>query len=103
MPDVALKSLLLALVLLLGGAQYRLWIGDGSLSHLRSLHSRINEQQLENMQLYERKQLLAAEVHALKNSSDAIEGRARKDLGMIKKGETFFMILPPEKSRPPKR
>ncbi len=101
MPDIALKSLLIALAALLAGAQYRLWVGDGSLSHLKTLHSRIHEQQRENMELYERKQLLAAEVHALKTSSDAIEGRARKDLGMIKKGETFFMILPSEKSRRP--
>lgn len=101
MPDIAFKTLLVALAGLLLGAQYRLWVGDGSFSHLQSLHSHIREQQQENARLYERKQLLAAEVHALKTTSDAIEGRARKDLGMIKKGETFYMIVPEDNASRP--
>lgn len=73
--------------------QYRLWIGDGSLAELSDLEHEIAKQRAHNEQLMERNRLLAAEVAALKNSDEALEERARTDLGMIKKGETFFMVV----------
>jgi len=73
--------------------QYRLWIGDGSYAQLANLKSEIAEQSAENARLYERNRVLAVEVMALKQDEDALEERARNDLGMIKKGETFFMVL----------
>lgn len=88
--------LLAIFVLLLLATQYRLWIGDGSVTHLNALHKKIEQQQQENARLRERKHLLAEEVHALRNTDDAVESRARQDLGMIKEGETFFMIVPPD-------
>ncbi len=80
---------------LLLGLQYRLWIGDGSIAHLSRLRADIAAQEDDNQNLRERRRLLAAEVHALRTTTDAIEERARHDLGMIKKGETFFMIVKP--------
>lgn len=88
-----MKAILTALFLIFIYLQCRLWIGDGSMAALVRLEGAIEKQSAENSQLQERNRLLAAEVLALKNTTDAIEERARKDLGMIKKGETFFMVL----------
>jgi cell division protein FtsB len=88
-----MKPILTALILIFVYLQYRLWIGDGSMAALVRLEAEIEKQSAENSRLQERNQLLVAEVLALKNNADAIEERARKDLGMIKKGETFFMVL----------
>lgn len=94
-----MKPILGALILAFIYLQYRLWIGDGSMAALVQLQSEIEKQSEENSRLLERNRLLNAEVLALRNNSDAIEERARTDLGMIKKGETFFMVLqsPPAK------
>lgn len=89
-PMKLLAATLFALLVLL---QYRLWVGEGSIAHLKRLQADILAQQTDNERLRERRRLLAAEVHALKTSSDAIEEHARQDLGMIKKGETFFMVV----------
>ncbi|MBM2830878.1 MAG: septum formation initiator [Gammaproteobacteria bacterium] len=47
----------------------------------------------ENEQLQERNQSLAAEVHDLKNGYEAIEERARSEMGMIKNDETFYQVI----------
>lgn len=94
-----MKALLGVLFVVFVYLQCRLWIGEGSLANLVHLQSEIEKQSAENARLQERNRLLTAEVHALKNNSDAIEERARTDLGMIKKGETFFMVLQPDVSK----
>lgn len=91
-----MKWLALALLLVLVGLQYRLWVGDGSLAHVVRLNQKIHKQQQENERLQERNRILAAEVRALKNGSEAIEERARTDMGMVKKGETFYMVIEKE-------
>lgn len=88
-----MKWLVLILTLILMGLQYRLWISDGSLADIARLQQKIDKQQVENERLQERNRILAAEVKALRSGSDAIEERARTDLGMIKKGETFYMVV----------
>lgn len=82
---------LLALVLL--GLQARLWLGEGSLRHVASLEERVAEQEADNRGLKERNDLLAADVADLKSGLDTIEEIARKDLGMIREGETFFLVV----------
>jgi cell division protein FtsB len=88
-----MKWLIAVLAVVFVYLQYRLWIGDGSYANLAYLKSAIVQQSAENARLYERNHLLSAEVIALKQDKDALEERARNDLGMIKKGETFFMVL----------
>lgn len=88
-----MKWLITALILIFVYLQYRLWIGDGSYAQLANLKSEIAKQSAENARLYELNRVLAEEVMALKQDEDALEERARNDLGMIKKGETFFMVL----------
>lgn len=85
-----LAAVLIFIIVLL---QYRLWFGEGSLSHQVKLNRNIAKQQQENDLLKSENRKLAAEVEALKTGLDAIEARARQDMGMIKKGETFFMIV----------
>lgn len=89
-----MKWLLVVFVALFGYLQYRLWFAEGSFAEVRKLHAEIATQQAENNRLQERNRLLSAEVSELKNSGEAIEERARTDLGMIKEGETFYMVVP---------
>lgn len=85
-----LVSLLIVTLLVL---QYRLWVGDGSLANVVRLNREMGRQQAENERLRERNRLLAAEVDALKNGNEAIEERARSEMGMIREGETYYMIV----------
>lgn len=87
-----MKWVVLVLVLLLGFLQYRLWVGEGSLAQIAELKRDIQKQQLENAHLRARNQALASEIEALKNGS-SIEDRARRDMGMIRKDETFILIV----------
>lgn len=95
MQNSPMKLLLCLLLIALSYLQYRLWMGEGSVAHLHRLQQEIETQSDANAQLRERNELLTAEVFALKEGNEAIEERARTDLGMIKKGETFFMVVPP--------
>ena len=98
------RIVVLALVLLLLLLQYRLWVGDGSVAEVWELKQAINVQREGNELLRERNRALEAEVNDLKAGLDAIEERARLELGMIKEGETFYRIVerPAELSKPDK-
>ncbi len=86
----ALAAVLLIMMLVL---QYRLWVGEGSFAELRHLQSRVQAQQLENEELQERNAALEIEVLNLKEGLEAVEERARNDLGMIRDDETFYLIV----------
>jgi cell division protein FtsB len=96
-----MKLLAAALVVLLVLLQYRLWLGEGGMREVRRLHAEIEAQRDENQQLKERNRTLAAEVLDLKKGTVAIEERARTDLGMVGKGETFYQVVPPSASVAP--
>lgn len=83
----------LALALLLGWLQYRLWLGVGSWGEVNGLQNHVTRQQHENHGLQERNNELAAEVEDLKSGEDAVEERARSELGMIKPGEKFYRVV----------
>lgn len=88
-----MKAVLFILICVLISLQYRLWVGEGSLAHLVHLQQQIATQEDINQRLKARNSLLAAEVNALRSGTEAIEGRAREDMGMIKQGETFYLIV----------
>jgi len=88
-----MKFISILLVLLLVLLQYRLWIGNGSMTDVHHLEQAKQVQIEENEQLQERNQSLAAEVHDLKNGYEAIEERARSEMGMIKNDETFYQVI----------
>ena len=93
-----MKWLIPLLVVLLVALQYRLWVGEGSLADVVRLKREVDVQAIENQRLQQRNEILAAEVKGLKSGLDAVEERAREDLGMIKPGETYYMVVdPPEK------
>lgn len=75
------------------GLQYRLWIGSGSFAEVWLLEKKIEQQIVKNKLLEDRNHYLNEEVLDLKRGYDAIEERARFDFGMIKKGETFVMVV----------
>lgn len=81
---------LIALVLVL---QYKVWVGPGSMAEVNRLSSAIQAQQDQNEKLKERNAALKAEVSDLRQGLEAIEERARSELGMIQRGETFFHII----------
>ena len=86
-------GILFILLLLL---QFRLWVGEGSLAEVHNLKKEIAIQKQELERLRQRNRALAAEVQDLKKGLEAIEERARSELGMIRKGETFYQIIESE-------
>lgn len=74
-------------------AQIDLWVGQGGLLQYWQLKSDVKQQQAENTLLEVRNNILHAEVIDLKGGYDAIEERARVELGMIKPSETFYQLI----------
>lgn len=72
--------------------QLSLWFGEGGILDVHRLKKAVAVQQAENLRLRQRNQVLEAEVSDLKNGREAIEERARLDLGMIKDDETFYLV-----------
>jgi cell division protein FtsB len=95
-----LRLLLLALVVVLGLLQYRLWFGNGGRQAVEVLDARVQEQRRQNEGLGQRNAALAAEVADLKSGEAAIEERARNELGMIRPGETFYRVVDDERTAP---
>ena len=87
------------LILIILGLQIRLWTGSGSLAEISRLNGAISAQDSENADLESRNRELLTEVEELKSGTEVIEEMAREDLGLIKEGETFYMIVEPEKSK----
>ncbi len=88
-----MKLFILFLVAVFIVLQYQLWVDKDGVRKLVHLSDRIEDQTEKNQQLYERNEVLAAEVEDLKSGFDAIEERARMELGMIREGETFFQVI----------
>lgn len=85
--------LFVVLLMLFGVLQYRLWVGEGSFKSARELEVKIAKQHVENEKLFERNRLLEAEVLELKSGTETVEERARQELGMVKPGETLYLII----------
>jgi cell division protein FtsB len=86
-----LAGALLSVVLLL---QYRLWLSGDGVQELARLSEAVEHQKAENAGLEERNGQLVAEVADLKAGMAAIEERARSELGMIGRNETFYQVVP---------
>ena len=82
---------LAAFILLL---QYPLWLGKGGWLRVWGLDQQVQEQKEANARLRLRNAALDAEVRDLKQGYDAIEERARYELGLIKQDEIFFQVVP---------
>jgi len=73
--------------------QYRLWVDDGGIPEVLHLQDEVAAIKQEKAKLEDRNQGLHAEVSDLKKGLDAIEERARSELGMVGKDETFYQII----------
>lgn len=87
---------LLGLALL--GLQYRLWIGAGSWEEIVSLEKEIQQQQMTNERLQSRNRVLENEVRDLKGGLESVEERARSELGLIREGETLYILADKQSS-----
>ncbi len=76
--------------------QYRLWVGEGSLAEVYNLRREISQQQLELERMKQRNRVLEAEVRDLKTGLEALEERARTELGMIREDEIYYQVVEPE-------
>ena len=91
-----MKVIIAVLILLLLLLQFKLWVGDGGIPDVLHLQTEVENAKQHKEKLQERNQALAAEVSDLKQGLDAIEERARSELGMIGEDETFYHIVKPE-------
>jgi len=82
------------LFLLLIVLQAKLWFGGHGVFQLWSLKDNIADAQDHNTRLTQRNETLHAEVAELKDGKEALEERARSQLGFIKDGETFYRVIP---------
>lgn len=88
-----MRLVLIILVLLLLILQVQFWSGRGGLPEVWSLREQISEQEAENRELEARNQALEAEVDNLREGLEAIEERARTELGLVREGEIFFEVI----------
>ncbi len=93
-----MRLLTTALLVLLGLLLYRLWYSPGGLLEVRQLKSVKQNLVDENEQLQERNTSLAAEVMDLKHGLEAVEEKARSEMGMIKSDEVFYQIISDQNS-----
>lgn len=94
-----MRFLALVLVALIVLIQYPLWFGKGSWSKVWELERQLHEARASNERLRSRNAALDAEVRDLKQGLEAIEERARAELGMIRQDEIFFQVVDPPRGR----
>jgi cell division protein FtsB len=87
------KPLAAVLATLVLGLQYPLWFGKGSWTRVWDLERQLTAQRATNAQDKARNDALEAEVRDLKEGSEAVEERARLELGMIKRDEVFYQVV----------
>lgn len=88
-----MKLIVVILVVLFIWLQYKLWLGDGGIPEVLEMEREIDAVQVEVNRLEERNKALNAEVLDLKKGIEAIEERARSEMGMIKKDEMYYQVI----------
>lgn len=88
-----LRWIALILLLVLIGLQVKLWTGNGGVHEVETLRAAVKKQTEDNQRLLQRNQALGADVDDLKHGEQAVEARARGELGLIKPGETFYQVV----------
>ena len=88
-----MKLLLVILILVVLALQYKLWFGSDGITDIFHLKSQIHSQEAKNRELEQHNQFLEKEIDSLRQGGEAIENRARNDLGMVKKGEVYYQVV----------
>ena len=89
-----MRALIALLLLVLLALQFKMWFGEGGYQDVQRLAQRVEEQARENELLAQRNRELQAEVEDLRQGLEAIEERARSELGMIREDEEFYQVVP---------
>ena len=89
-----MRWLALVFAALIVALQYPMWLGKGGWLQVREYDRQLAEQREQNAKLKTRNEALDADVRDLKTGSEAIEERARSELGMIRQDEVFFQLQP---------
>ncbi len=90
-----MRIVTLILLILFVLLQFRLWLGEGGFREVARLETRVENQRQKNEDLLQRNAELQAEVEDLRDRLDAVEERARNELGLIKPNEEFYQVVPP--------
>ncbi len=94
-----MKIIAFVLLALLIWLQYKIWLQDGGIPEVIQFQEEVEQVKTEVEKLQERNSSLDAEVKDLKKGLDAIEERARSEMGMIKEGEVYYQVIKPEKNK----
>jgi cell division protein FtsB len=95
-----MRWLLIALLLIHGVLQYRLWIADGSLAEQTRLERQVEEQTRVNEELRQRNGVLEREVLELQTGNAGVEQRAREQLGLVREDEVFYQFVDKDPATP---
>jgi cell division protein FtsB len=95
-----LRVLALIFAALVVGLQYPIWLGKGGWLRVRDLDRQVEAQRQLNAELKARNSALDAEVRDLKQGFEAVEERARSELGMLRQDEVFFQLPSDDASKP---
>ena len=87
------RIFVVVLLVVIAGLQARLWTGQGSFAHVHRLDEKVSLRSAENDSRRGRNAVLKAEILDLKQGLEAVEDIARSELGLIKKGEIFFLLV----------
>ncbi|WP_058441101.1 cell division protein FtsB [Legionella brunensis] len=88
-----MRIMILILLLVLIGLQYKLWLGDGSVLQWINLEKKLEVQADENEKLLARNRAMEADILELKSGEQALEEQARYELGMVKEGEVYYQFV----------
>ena len=88
-----MKTVVALLLIVLVVLQLQLWLGDRGIPGVRRLEAAVTAQREDNARLEARNQRLAAEIQDLKEGLEAVEERARSDLGMVGRDEIFYQLV----------
>ncbi len=88
-----MRYVFIALILTIVGLQYKLWVGDDSLIEWLHLEKKLEAQTRNNEELSSRNRAVEADIIELKSGDQALEERARYELGMVKDGEVYYQFV----------
>lgn len=91
-----MRWLLLGLLLLTLGLQYRLWWAEGGRLEMRRLAQQAEDYERENTRLKARNAQLAQQILDLKSGQIVLEQRAREELGLTAEDEIYYQFVEPD-------
>ncbi len=92
-----MRWVVLTLLALIVALQYKLWFEDGGVQQILKMHQEVAEQKKQNAELMKQNDQLRAEVKDLKQGVDAVEEKARNELGMVKQNEEYIQVVQEKK------